>query len=303
MNKYIFANDDNPFKVIDDIAEKGEAAERKLKEYRGKFTKDTPGGTELQYYTEFNELANLFKDTFHVTDPTFTDAEMLRQHFLNTPLSRDPQQILQLITQLKRTLTAVSGFQRLEPNIAQLLGNFTIQLMDRTRDGAQVKQKLADLEDKANDTENPKDAYIIALLNGNYATANLMLLLSNAGKVVSKQTLQDISSNQQLANQMLGAKSSELLNAQYLDNELALVNATEIEKSLAAYQALIPMAVQRAKWQQQLNQFSASMYKNPAIKAILASPVITMLGAAIGGGENFDDFTKAPLNTLFQLKK
>ena len=301
MKKYIFANT-NPFETVDKVMQKGEELEGKVKDIRGKFTKDTPGGTELEFYTEFNELANLFKNVFHVTDPTYTDAAKLRKKFLGSPLARDSNEILNLIKQLKDTLNALSGLEKLEPNIAQLLGNFTIQLMDRTRSAEQVKRKLEDIRDKALDTENPKDAYIIALLNGNYQTAGLLLLLSDTGKIVTKQTLQDIASNQQLANQMLGEKSNELLNAQYLDNELAMVNASEIEKSLASYQALIPAAAQRAKWQQQLNGFMEGYYNNPAVRTFLASPVITMLGAAVGGFESFDDALKAPLNTLFGRK-
>ncbi len=261
--------------------------------------KDTSGGSSLEYYTEFNELANTFKNVFNVTDPTYTDAEKLREHFLNTPVARDPDGILNFIRLLKDTLFAISGYSRFEPNIAQLLANFAITLLDRTRSFDQVNRKLEDIKTKASDTERPKDAYIIALLKGDYQTANLLLLLSDIGQIVSKQTLQDIQSTQQLANKLLGPKSQELINAQYLDNELAAGNAAEINNSLAKFQAMIPIGAQRARWRQQVNQFAENAFQSDSIKKLMASPVVTNLGAAAGGFGAFKDVYKMPLKDIF----
>ena len=267
---------------------------------KGLFSGENPAGSEIEQLTEWNELANTFKDVFHLTDPNLINAEKLRAKYLNTTLAREPKEILPLIKQMKDTLFAVSGFKDLEPNIAQLLANFTIDLLDRTSSAEQVKSKLKDLQDKASDTENPKDAYIIALLNGNYQTANLLLLLSDVGKIVSRQTMQDITANQQLANKMLGKKSEELINAKYLDNAIAAKNAAEIQKSLALYQVMIPLAAQKANWQRDVNNYATKFYNSDQVRQIAASDTVTSLGGLVGLGQGLQDVFKAPIKSLFR---
>jgi hypothetical protein len=263
------------------------------------FNKDTPGSNALTNYTEFNELANTFKNVFHVTDPKFTDAEKLREYFLDAGLFNDLKGLVPFATNLKDTLFAISGYSRFEPNIAQLLANFALNLLDRTRSFDQVNRKLQDIKDKASDTERPKDAYIIALLKGDYQTASLLLLLSDIGKMVSTTTLKDIQETQQLANKLLGPKSQELLDAQYLDNQQAAANAAVLKNSLAKFRAMIPMGVQQAQWRKQINQFGESFFKSDAGKGILASPIVTQLGAAAAGFESLKDVYKFPLKETF----
>jgi hypothetical protein len=203
------------------------------------------------------------------------------------------------IKQLKDTLFSISSYKVYEPNIAQLLASFAINLLERTRDFNQVSQRLGDIQNKASDMENPKDAYIIALLKGDIRQANLLLILADSAKGASTTTMQEIMKNQQLANKMFGDKSAELLNAQYLDNLQAQDNAAKIERSLAAYQALIPVGAQKAKWSKDLNNFAESVWKSPVVKNIIDTPIVKMLGAASGGFEHFSDFYKMPLKAIF----
>lgn len=261
--------------------------------------KDLPGGTALKYYTEFNELANTFKNVFNLTDPKLTDPEQLREYFQDTLLFKDLKGLLPFAEKLKDTLFAISGYSRFEPNIAQLLANFALKLLDSTRSFDQVNQKLINIKDKATDIERPKDAYIIALLKGDYQAANLLLLLSDIGNIVSPTTLQDIQNTQQLANKLLGPRSQELLKAQYLDNQQAAANAADLNNSLAKFQALIPMGAQAARWRQQVSQFGESFFKGPG-KEILSSPIVTQLGAAAFGFERaLKDFYRVPIKEIF----
>ena len=265
------------------------------------YNEDVPGGSALAYYTELNELANTFKNVFNLTDPKLTDPEQLRSYFLKTGLFNNLDGLLPFANNLKDTLFAISGYSTFEPNIAQLLANFAFKLLDSTRSFDQVNRKLTDIKDKATDTERPKDAYIIALLKGDFQAANLLLLLSDIGKIVSKTTLQDIQNTQQLANKLLGPRSQELLNAQYLDNQQAAANAAKLNNSLAKYQAMIPIGAQRARWRQQVFQFGESFFKGVG-KSLLASPIVTQLGAAAGGFESFHDIYKVPLKDVFGEK-
>jgi len=286
----------------------GDNDSKDSKEDKSKFkldlNSDTPGGPELRYYIEFNELANTFKDVFGITDPVYTNPEKLRERFLkNSAIARDPAKILDFIRQIKDTLFAISSYKVYEPNIAKLLAYFAIRMLDRTRDFSQVTKKLADIQEKASDTEKPRDGYIISLLRGNVNQANLLLLLSDVATGVSKATLQQITENQQLANKMLGSKSQELINAQYLDNQLAAANAAEIQRSLAAYQALIPIAAQRARWRQDVNRLAESIWKSKAARDLLKTPTVMMLGAALGGFEQFKVAYKMPIKSLFKGDK
>jgi hypothetical protein len=267
--------------------------------------KDTLGGSEIEYYTAFNELANTFKDVFKITDPTYTDPVKLRSRFLDSAgynfIVKDPSQLLAFINQLKDTLFAISSYRAFEPNIAQLLANFAINLFERTRDYKQVMEKLVEIKTMAQDLENPKDGYIISLLRGNIHQANILLILSDISseKGVSNDTLNKLVDNQQIANKMFGSKSSELLNAQYLENLQAAAWAAEIQKSLAAYQALIPIGAQRAKWRRDLHTFAESVWKNPVVKNLIDTPIVSMLGAAKGGYEQFKDSIAAPWKSIY----
>ena len=112
--------------------------------------------------------------------------------------------------------------------------------------------------------------------------------------------MQDITANQQLANKMLGKKSEELINAKYLDNAIAAKNAAEIQKSLALYQVMIPLAAQKANWQRDVNNYATKFYNSDQVRQIAASDTVTSLGGLVGLGQGLQDVFKAPIKSLFR---
>ena len=303
MKKYIFAQID-PFEKIDEVRKKYKDTKEKVVDVRNDFTEEMPGGTEpIQLETSFNELANVLKQ-HGITDPKYIEPKKLRQWLVSTPMGRQLDKIDNLVQAMKGALSALMPLKEVEGNIGQLFVNFVVQYMDRKRNIDTVIQKITDLVDKATDADNPKELYVIEFLRGNYGMAALNLLFSNFGKAPSDAVAKDIIENSNVAVSMLGTKSAELLRAQYLDNAQAQANAAMLDKSLAQFQALVDIGVQKAKWRSQLDTWvKDNLYDNPVARTFWSSPIVTAFGALFGGFEKFDRSFKAPLSETFKEAK
>lgn len=310
MKRHIFAqpaptsNDSSIFEKYDEARKKYKDTKEKVKDVRKDFTEEMPGGTSpIDIETIFNELANTFKQ-FGITEAKYTDPKQLRRWLVSTPMGRQLEKIPKLVKAMKDTLIALHPLKDTEPNISQLFVNFVIQYLDRKRNLDSVTEKIIDLKEKATDMEDPKDIYVIEFLKGNYGQAALALLFSNFGKQPSNKVIQDINETANTAVSMFGTKSPELLRAQYLDNAQAQANAAMLDKSLAQFQALVDMGVQKAKWRAQLDNFTKDyLYDNPIARSFWSSTIVSALGAAFGGFEKYERSFQAPLQEVFKEAK
>ena len=262
-------NDDDLDSLLDRVKEERETEKKKKTDWElaGKI----PGGSAIEYFTDWNELANLIKFSFGVSDPNYTTPEGLRKLVSqNSPLFEDKDNVRKFVGAIKNFLTKGAWFSKREPQLPQKILKFAFNYLDKVSSVESTISKINSLAEKA-DIDNPSDAYIIELLNGNEEGAALLLILSSfaKNKRIDNKALGEAATLIDQANKLYGPKSLELLEAQKVRNSIADKNFEQLENSFARFKVLVPAAVQANEWNAQANSLFKNFYGSEVAKFLL----------------------------------
>lgn len=259
----------------------------------------TQGLSALQTHQLFNELANTLK--VYTNNPIYTDPIKLRAFIgANSELFAPNSEWPKILQAMKSFLDAGTQASVRIPYFADKVIKYVFRTYSNTGDAATVIKRLEDLKEKALDVEHPKDAYISAILEDNYALASVLILMSNLN-TFDNNTFKQLADINTMATQMLGPKSFDLLKAQALRREKSRTNWYKLEKSLATFDLLLPVAMTSQNIIQRELNILTGIVKSDFAKNIVDDPFIRAVAGAVGAAPQLiANFGDKSLTELFR---
>jgi hypothetical protein len=227
------------------------------------------GNDEISRRFLFNTLANQFNET--APNSQFSDPEYLRTYIGENSQLYLTKDYMKILSQVSELLNAGSNLKEYDPDFADDVLHFAFDYYNRTGDVQGTIKKLADLTEKANDPN--EDEYVEAVLKKNFALASILTLMSSYGKF-DASTKSKMADAQKTATQMLGPQSHELLQAEALRNATARANFDILQKSVASFDTLLPLAIMKQQLLGAEAQALTTVIKSDFVKNMLSNPTL-----------------------------
>jgi hypothetical protein len=262
----------------------------KLESLKGSAGADQ-GSKDLVVQNEvlFNQLVNQIKASLssigvqpNQIPSFFSDPEKLFDFFRENYSVNAKDDLNEILAGLIPMIQSIPGnYLKADPNLIQKVLDFVFKFYKRTNYNKQeAVEKLKEFTQQMASGDPFVQMVCIQQLNGNFAGASFMAFLNKIGK--DNINLQDVQKITQTANQMLGAQSPELLDAQSLMDAKNRTTFDFLKESKDLFKLTTPIAKEKEHMVQSFYGSLDSFFGTQTAKEIMNSPIGTFLMLSAG---------------------